>query len=224
MLSVSDAVAQRRSARAYLDRPVSDVLLREVLQKALRAPSNSNIQPWLVHVVNGDATRRVTAATSSRSTFPPQFDSEVYPFYPVPTPPAQEARRFECGEAQYGARGIARDDAHARLAYVYGNHQFFGAPAGMFLFTDPSAGPSQWADLGIFLQTVLLLLTEAGLDCVPQISWNRFHALVKAELGVPETMLLYCGVSIGYADPNDPINAIRTGRAPLDELVVFHEA
>jgi len=131
-ITVSQAVATRHSVRAFLDRPVDTALLKTVLEKALRAPSNSNIQPWLVHLVTGATLARLRAATAERATIPPAFDHPPYPVYPDPMSEVHGQRRVACGELQYGARGIARDDRPARFRYVFGNHQFFGAPAPIF--------------------------------------------------------------------------------------------
>jgi nitroreductase len=221
-VSVSQAVAERHSVRAFRDTPVDPTLLREILTKALRAPSNSNIQPWLVHLVTGETLARLKAATAERAVFPPAFDHPSYPIYPDPMPDAQGARRFDCGERQYGARGIARDDREGRLRYVYGNHQFFGAPAGLFLFADPACGLSQWADMGIFLQTLMLLLNEAGLDSCAQISWAMVHETVRRTLGIGPEPMLYCGLAIGYADASDPINSVVADRAGFDDVVTIH--
>lgn len=221
-MDVSEALNQRRSFRAFLDVPLPDGLLRDILDKARAAPSNSNIQPWLCHLVTGSTLARLKAATAARSTVPPEFDERPFPVYPEPPTDAQEARRFACGERQYGVRGIARDDAEGRLRYVYNNHQLFGAPAGLFLFAHKNDGPSQWADLGIFLQTVMLLLTEAGLGSCAQISWAVFNKTVSEVLSVPDDHVLYCGLSIGYPDMDDPINEVEADRAPLEDLVTFH--
>jgi len=221
-ISVSQAVAARHSVRSFLDKPVDPDLLRSVLEKALRAPSNSNIQPWLVHLVTGDTLARLKAATAERAVFPPKFDHPAYPIYPDPIGGTHSDRRSGCAELQYGARGIDREDREGRLRYVYGNHQFFGAPAGLFLFAEPQCGLSQWADLGIFLQTVMLLLKEEGLDSCAQISWAMVGQTVREVLRVAPDLLLYCGLSIGYADESDPINAIRTERASFDDVVTVH--
>ena len=44
-MNVSEAVATRRSVRAFLDRPVALETLREILDKARMTPSGCNIQP-----------------------------------------------------------------------------------------------------------------------------------------------------------------------------------
>lgn len=144
------------------------------------------------------------------------------PIYPEPLEEPYEDRRFHCGERQYSALGIAREDQEGRLRYVYNNHQCFGAPAAMFLYIDEHAGPSQWADLGIYLQSVMLLLTEAGIDSCAQISWNVFNKTVRKVLEAPDNLTLYCGLSIGYADADAPVNAVQADRAPEAETLTIY--
>jgi len=218
-MTVRDAVENRRSIRAFLPDPVDRALLEDILRAALRAPSNSNVQPWHVWLVTGARLEALRAATRSRSTVPPQFDEREYPVYPDPIEEPYAGRRFQCGERQYAALEIAREDHEGRLRYVYNNHQAFGAPAAMFLCIDRAAGPSQWADLGIYLQTVMLLLTEAGLDSCAQISWTAFHGTVREVLEIPDHLMLYCGLSIGHADPAAPVNRVIADRADPAQLL-----
>ena len=94
----------------------------------------------------------------------------------------------------------------------------------MFLFIDRAAGPSQWADLGIYLQSVMLLLTEAGLSSCAQISWTAFHTIVRDALEIPDNLMLYCGLSIGHADPDAPVNGVIADRAdPVDVLHILKD-
>jgi len=223
-MSVADLLKQRRSYRAFLDKPVDTDAIEAILKTAMQAPSNSNIQPWHVFLVTGERLRKLKEATKARSTVPPDFDPHAYKVYPDPMEEPYESRRFHCGERQYAAMGIARDDQAGRLRYVYNNHQAFGAPAAMFLYIDNNAGPSQWADLGIYLQTVMLLLTEAGLGSCAQISWNVFHKTVREVLQASDALTLYCGLSIGYPDMNATQNTVIADRAPFDEtLKVFRD-
>jgi nitroreductase len=218
-MDVSSALARRRSTRAFRPDPVDPVLLETILKKALQAPSNSNVQPWHVWLVTGARLASLRAATAARSTVPPQFDEREYSVYPDPLEEPYAGRRFQCGERQYAALGIAREDHDGRLRYVYNNHQAFGAPAAMFLCIDRAAGPSQWADLGIYLQSVMLLLTEAEIDSCAQISWTAFHSIVRRELAIPDNLMLYCGLSIGYADPDAPVNAVIADRADAADIL-----
>jgi nitroreductase len=220
-MKVTEAVLTRRSVRAFRDAPVPGETLRRVIATAGRAPSNSNIQPWLVKVVAGRAIEELKAVMRERRTREPRADVPQYAVYPPELKDPYLTRRFNCGERQYGKMGIARDDAQGRRDYVFNNHQFFGAPAGLFCFIERGMGPSQWADLGCYLQTVMLLLREAGLDSCAQISWCLYADTVCRFLQVPADWTLYCGLSIGHADPAAPINTVVADRAAVEEYVQF---
>ncbi|MEZ5891766.1 MAG: nitroreductase [Parvularculaceae bacterium] len=220
-MTVENLLKTRRSYRAFLDKPVEQSLLERILKAAMLSPSNSNIQPWHVWLVTGARLQQLKDATKARSTVPPQFDPHVYKIYPDPLEEPYEGRRFHCGERQYAAMGIAREDQAGRLRYVYNNHQCFGAPSVMFLYIDDKAGPSQWADLGVYLQSVMLLLTEAGLGSCAQISWNVFHQTVRDVLSVPENLTLYCGLSIGFPDMAAPQNSVIADRAASEEILTI---
>lgn len=223
-MTVTGALGARRSIRAFLPDPVDQDLLETILKNALRAPSNSNVQPWHVWLVTGMRLDALRAATQARSVVPAQFDERDFAIYPDPIEEPYAARRFQCGERQYAALGIERENHEGRLRYVYNNHQAFGAPAAMFLFIDRAAGPSQWADLGIYLQSVMLLLTESGLSSCAQISWTAFHTTVRDVLEVPDNLMLYCGLSIGHADPDAPVNTVIADRAdPADMLHILKD-
>jgi nitroreductase len=101
------------------------------------------------------------------------------------------------------------------------NQDFFGAPAGLFCFIDRRLGPPQWSDLGMFLQTFMLLAQEAGVDTCPQEFWSVHHEAVREFVGAPEEELLFCGMAIGHADDDEPINSLRTERMPVDEWATF---
>jgi nitroreductase len=221
-MNVTDAVLSRRSVRAFLDRPVPQETLRRVVETASRAPSNSNMQPWLVRVLTGDTLARLKSVMRERAVVPPQFDQpKQYSFYPDELKDPYLSRRAKCAERQYSAVGIPREDHEGRLRYVYGNMQCFGAPAAMFTFIENGMGPSQWADLGCFLQTVMLLLQEAGIDSCAQISWCNFARTVCEVTEVPDDWTLYCGLSIGYADPDAPVNTVVADRVPIDDFAKF---
>src|SRR5262249_13885929 len=120
---------------------------------------------------------------------------------------------------RYGALGIARGDLEARQRAASANWNFFGAPAALFCYIDRGMGSPQWADVGMYLQTVMLLLRAEGLHSCPQMAWSAYRKTVAQVLSPPDGLILYCGMSIGYED--DTVRSERTGRAPLDETVTF---
>jgi len=118
--------------------------------------------------------------------------------------------------------GIGRDDKNARVMFLAGNFQFWGAPVGIFFSIDRRMGPPQWSDLGMYIQTFMLLAREAGLDSCPQEAWTLWHRTVADFIGLPESQMLFCGLALGHADPAHPVNRLRTERAQLEEFAVFH--
>lgn len=211
-MDVSEAVARRRSTRAFLPDPVETGTLREILRKAARAPSGGNLQPWRVWLLNGPGMARFRAMMAPRIAAG-LSDPPEYPVYPEKLGEPYRSHRFAVGEAMYARLGIPREDRPARLRWFARNYDFFGAPAAMFLFVDRSMGAAQWSDLGGFLQTVMLLVEEAGLASCPQEAWYLQHAAVQTFLDAPPEQMLFCGLSIGHADPAAPVNGLITDRA-----------
>jgi nitroreductase len=215
-MNVTEAVMRRKSVRAFLPTPVDDDVVAELLTNASRAPSGGNVQPWRIYVVNGEAMERFRSFLDGREMEPP-----AYEIYPPGLKEPYRTSRFQNGEDLYRTIAIAREDKPARLAQFAKNYQFFGAPAAIFCFIDRQMGPPQWSDLGMFLQTFMLLAQEAGLDTCPQEAWAVYEQAVSEFVGAPEELRIFCGVAIGHADPDHPINTLVTTREPLDVFATF---
>lgn len=212
-MNVTDAVAARVSIRAFKPDPVPAALVREILEAASRAPSGGNLQPWRVYALAGEpleALKRDVAANPMGE--PPEYD--VYPpnlWDPLRT------RRFQCGEDLYATIGIPREDKPARLRQLAKNGELFGAPVGLFFCVDRRCGPPQWADVGMFMQTLMLLAVEKGLATCAQEYWARYPQSVAKAVGLPEDHMLFSGMALGYADDTAAINTLRTRRDPLED-------
>ena len=216
-MNVTDAVNARRSIRAFLDTPVRNELVSELLTNAARAPSGGNLQPWRVFVINGEAMPEF-------QQFMKKFESKespAYAIYPTSLKSPYRDSRFKVGEDMYALLGIPREDKAARFAHLARNYSFFDAPVGLFCFIDKQMGPPQWSDLGMFLQTFMLLATEAGLATCAQEAWairpNAVSEYVKAD----SQWMLFCGMALGYPDPNKPVNTLIADREPLENWATF---
>jgi nitroreductase len=221
-MNVTDAIRSRMSCRAFLDTPVPLDTLRDILETARQAPSGGNLQPWQVHVLAGRPLRELVALIRSKLPAQPQGEGTEYPVYPPHLKEPYRSRRFKCGEDLYATIAIAREDKRARIAQFARNYEFFGAPAAMFFVIDRIMGADQWADVGMFMQSVMLLARERGLHTCPQEAWASWHRTVTEFLGVPAELMLFCGLAIGYRDESAPINRLRTDRAPVEEFAQFH--
>jgi nitroreductase len=222
-LSVTEAIQRRRSVRAFRTDEVPVDLVLEILGAARGAPSNGNLQPWVVYLLAGGALSRFTQLIDERaaSGIEEEPDSRAYPqglWEPF------RSRRRDAGTARYQALGFADKSREGLRMLSEMNHRFFGAPVGLFFYISKRMERHQWCDLGMFMQTVMLLATERGLDTCPQAFWLNWSGAVGEFLDAPADLTLVAGMSLGYADESHPVNQYRTGRVELGEFVTVMQA
>ncbi|MGW2690557.1 nitroreductase [Streptomyces sp. NPDC001296] len=218
-MDLYEAVTSRRAVRGFTDRPVPRETLERVLSAAAWAPSASNIQPWRAYVVTGAPLAEIKKRAGERLASGDSWDEPEYEQYPPALKSPYRERRSAFGQQRYGALGIPREDLEARQRAASANWDCFGAPAALFCYIDRDLGRPQWSDVGMYLQTVMLLLRAEGLHSCPQMAWAKFHKTVGEVLSPPEGLILFCGMSIGFEDVS--AGDARIGRAPLDETVTF---
>jgi nitroreductase len=218
-VNVYEAVRSRRSVRGFLGRPVPAAVLTRVLSAALRAPSGGNLQPWHVYLLSGSRLEDLKSRVRRRIAAGDSGDPPPVRPYPAALPATYAQRLTDMGERRYGAVGISLEDKDGRARVRARNWDCFGAPTALFCYLDEGMLPPQWMDAGIFLQSVMLLVRAEGLDSCPQIAWAEYHRTVAEVIKPPNGHVLACGMSIGYADPQEPQPAMP--RAPLSEVVTF---
>ncbi|GAB3578754.1 nitroreductase [Amycolatopsis endophytica] len=218
-MDVYEAVATRRAVRAFTNTPIPDETLERVLHAAARAPSGANLQPWHIYVVTGAPLAEVKKRIAERVASGDPGDAREYSMYPPGLRSPYRDRRSAAAGQRYRALGIARDDEQSRHAEVARNWDGFGAPALLLCYLDRAMGPAQWADAGMYLQTVMLLLRAEGLHSCPQMAWSVYRTSVAQVVSPSERLVLFCGLSIGFADPTAAYE--RIARAPLSETVTF---
>ncbi|OYV02318.1 MAG: nitroreductase family protein [Burkholderiales bacterium PBB5] len=224
-MNVEQALAHRRSVRDFLPTPVDAALIRRVLEQASRAPSGGNVQPWHIDVVAGEPLaelkalmqRRLAEVAAGDSSEQPEYD-----IYPKELVAPYRNYRFELGEAMYARLGIPREDKAARLRWFARNFQFFGAPMALFCSVDRRMGPPQWSDLGMYLQSVMLLLESEGLATCAQECWAVYPRTIGQFIGLPAERMLFTGMAIGHGNPDHAVNAQFSARAPLQDFARFH--
>ena len=216
-MNVSEAIAARTTIRRFTDQTVDDELVKALLEKSARAPSGGNLQPWRIFVITSGTMLRFLGHVQE-SEF--QKDPE-YPIYPAELKSPYRDSRFKVGEDMYGLLGIPREDKAGRLGNLTRNFEFFGAPTGFFCFVDRCMGPPQWSDLGMFLQTFMLLAQEAGLSTCPQEAWAARSESVKRFIRPPDELMLFCGMAVGYKDENEAVNSLYSDREPVEVWASF---
>lgn len=221
-MHVFDAVDTRLACRAFLDRPVAPEILHDLIARASRSASGSNLQPWKLTVVTGAALQELKAIVAADvADRDPRHTPAEYPFVPPDLWEPYKERKEHHGAELYGALGIPRSDAEGRLGQYKRNFALFGAPAAVFVTMERRFGEAQWADLGLFVATLMILARGYGLDTCPQQSWSRVQKPLFAYLGIPDSEILYCVVSVGYGDRDQPVNAFRSTRADPCEYTTY---
>lgn len=210
----------RRSVRGFTNQPVAAELLKSIFATAQQAPSNCNVQPWVVHVVSGKSAEAVRKALHdhAKTGAKPNPDFALTGGYPG----GYRTRQIDAAKALFAATGVAREDVTARTESFLRNFRFFDAPHAAFIYLPRWAGIREAADCGMYTQSLMLALTASGLASCAQGALGHYSDIVRAQLGVPDDLLLLYGVAFGYEDTAHPANAARTVRAALDESITFH--
>lgn len=217
-----DAIRQRASTRAFLDKPVDRGLIETLLEAARWAPSGVNTQPWQVAVVTGQPKEKLSQAlAAARAAGTP--DHPDYAYYPAVWPEPYKSRRKACGLALYQSQGITLEDTQGRMTAWLNNYHFFGAPVGLLFFVDKSLATGSWVDMGLFIQNVMLAAVDRGLATCPQAAIAEYPDIVREILKVPADRALICGMSLGYADTDAPVNHYRTAREPVSAFTSWYD-
>jgi len=216
MYDLEQAINERRSIRMFLpDKPVPRELVDQALELAIRAPSNSNVQPWHLRLVSGAARESLVAALLDEASSKPPVVPEL--------PELFAHLRRELGAKVYGSMGITRDDADGRRIAVLRNWEFFRAPLAGIVCMHRDLHYVDSLGVGMFLQTFLLALTAHGLGTCVQVSIAGYPEIVREQLSISDEYAILCGLAIGYPDPTFPANTLRTDRNPIEHNVVFHD-
>ncbi|MFT7473335.1 MAG: nitroreductase [Verrucomicrobiales bacterium] len=220
-MSATEAITSRRSIRAFTEKPVPEGLLRAILTDAARAPSGTNIQPWQVVVLQGDAKNDLVDAV--QAAFDSGNSSTDDAYYPAEFVEPYLARRRKIGWDMYGLVGIQKGEYDKMAAQARKNFQFFDAPVGMIFTLHESMSYGGWMDLGLYMSNVMTLAREHGLHTCPQAAWREFEDVIHQHLELPADQRMIVGMAMGYEDTDHVINELRTTRAPLDDYVDFRE-
>jgi nitroreductase len=220
--AVDEAILTRKSVRSFLPTPVERSTVEELLALASRSPSGSNIQPWRVRVIAGDVKDRLTkaildaAARDGLDAYKREWN-----YYPVRWREPFLGRRRKIGWDMYSLLGVAKGDFEGTQRARLRNFEFFGAPVGMIFTLDEDLEIGSWLDLGIFIGAVMIAARGRGLDTCPQAAFASFHQIIRPLLNIPDNEIVICGLALGKIDPDAPVNAMATERAPISNFATF---
>lgn len=219
-MHAEDALISRRSIRAFRHEPVPDTLMRRILETARWAPSGSNIQPWKIHVLNGDSRQRYTDAliAAEENGEPAAMEYNYY------APEWREpflARRRACGFGLYGAMGVSREDKAGRRDAFLGNYRFFGAATGLLFWIPSDLEHGSWIDYGTFIHSISIAARGWGLSTIAQGALGEFPHVAHKMFDVDDNYKLIGGMSIGWPDDEAPVNLFQPERLDVDEFTTW---
>ncbi len=220
-MKVSEAIASRMTVRQFLDKPVPKNLIIEILEAAKRAPSGGNLQPWNVHVLIGDPLQALVKDIEGKLKAGVVEEPE-YNVYPPDLVDPYRTRRRVVGQALYDLIGVPREDLPGKLKQLSRNFRFFDAPVGLFFVLHRQMEIGQYADVGMFMENIMLLAREHGLDTCPQEAWARWPRTLKEHLSLGDEEILFCGMALGYRDETAVINQLVSEREEFDNFVTLH--
>ena len=225
-MTVSDSLNRRRSVRSFLPTPVPQAAITALLRAAARSPSGTNMQPWKVYVVTGDAKDALVKEVLAKRELEPHREKPPKPYgeYDYNPEPLFEpflTRRRTVGFGLYQLLGVAKGDRAASWAIAGRNFEFFGAPVGLIFTIDRALQQGSWLDYGIFLQSFMLAADEAGLGTCAQAAWRHYHDIIRTHLALPDNEIVVCGMSLGYADKDAKANSLVSEREPVESFTKF---
>lgn len=221
-MNVEQALEQRKSIRAFLDKPVEPEKIQRILQAARWAPSGTNTQPWSVAVVSGSKKKELEDLMLE--AFRQQGKGHpAYNYYPVKWIEPYRSRRIACGLQLYSTLQISREDKEKQQAQWMANYRAFDAPVVLYFFLDEVMEIGSFMDYGMFLQSIMLMAVEQGLATCPQAALADYPDIVRRVLGYEERYRLVCGMALGYADESAVINSYRTPREEAQSFTRYFD-
>ena len=222
--AVDAAITQRHSVRAFLPQPLGTGTVMEILDVAARSPSGHNTQPWQVHLLTGEALRRLSEAIFAvfdvperAHEFVPEFDA-----YPSEWISPYLDRRRQVGKDMYTLLRVPRGDRAGMRQQARRNYAFFGAPVGLLFTLRRVMVPGSVLDLGIFLQSVMVAAQARGIATCPQAAFANFHKVIKPSLGLADDEVLICGMAMGWRDASAAVNHLDVGRQSASDFTRVH--
>ena len=222
-MNIIEALQQRKSVRAFLDKPVEKNKIDALLIAAAHAPSGVNTQPWQVAVVSGAKKKQLQEKIETAFRQGDRGKAD-YAYYPETWVAPYTNRRQACGLQLYSALQIERRDKQRKIDQWVANYRAFDAPVILLFFMDNNFQTGSFLDYGMFLQSLMLAAVDNGLATCPQASIADYPHLIKPLLGYSlDDSLLICGMALGYEDTQAAVNAYRTPREGIDQFVSYYE-
>jgi len=221
-MDITNLLKERKSVRAFLNKEVDDKKIEIILEGLKHTASGSNMQPWLIHVVSGNTKKMIDKKTLKAFDAGDQTNMD-YPYYPETIPALYQKRRKETGLQLYNSLNIKKEDKERRIKQWRANYDAFGSPVILYFFMDNELTTGSYIDMGMAIQSTLILAQEQGLATCTMASLAEYPDIVREVLKIDNTKALICGIALGYEDKEAKINSYRTPRLKIEEFSTFYK-
>lgn len=223
-MNISEAISSRRSIRAFKPDPVPEAVLKEIMSRALQAPSFGNLQPWEFAIVTGKTLDTIKngflEATAKQCAELP---------IPARLPEPYQHRHQLVSRELLEIQGIHSYNREVYQRWDAEGHKLYNAPSAIYLFTDRACYNSvepynAWSifDCGIIAGMIDLLALEHKLGTIQLVQAVVFPEVIRKTLGLSDSKLIIEGIAIGYPDWDNPLNKFRSPREPVEKLVSWY--
>lgn len=217
-MDIFNAMTQRKSARAYLNKPVSRKDIEEIFTYAGLAPSAINLQPWEFVVTYGEEkdrlVRRLLKAHAERNV-------SCGPGTAKPLPKKFAKRSLDALAVMEPA--VARLNLPFNRFIEEGSCSFYGAPVAIIVTIDKIFPAIRYLDAGLAVSYLLLAAHAKGLATCPIGIITAYAAEIAEALAIPDEKEIILGIALGYADWDSPANAFKTGREKIEDILSWYE-
>lgn len=221
-MNTQDAIRNRKSVRAYLDKEVTDEQINQLLSLASCSPSGANTQPWQIAVVRGETKLKLQLGFEQAFASGESFEKD-FQYYPLEWNETYKKRRVDCGAQLYDALNIKRENRERRREQWVRNYRAFDAPVLLMFLLDSSLATGSFMDTGMFMQTLMIAAVDMGLATCPEAALAEYPQVVRNALGVDDSLKVVCGMALGYEDTDAPVNQYRTPRAEPSEFSTWFD-
>lgn len=221
-MDVVEAIARRKSIRAFRDEQVPQAVIRDILEAASRAPSAMNTQPWEFTVITGAALRAVkdSIIAKFRAGEDPHSENDAYG-WGLDSP--YRRRQVALAVQLYKVLGIRREDIAKRTEWMETGLCLFSAPVALIISVDRMlAEGTGLLDIGALCQSVCLAALQYGLGTCIQDQGVMYPEVLREVCGIPDTKRIIIAISIGYPDWDSQLNRIQTSRECIDAITTWH--
>ncbi|MFQ3245444.1 MAG: nitroreductase [Arenicella sp.] len=220
-MKFTEFAKSRKSARGFLDKPISKEIVDQIIDAAKWAPSSYNTQTWRVHAVAGEPLNKIRQG-NTENTLAGRPQVRDFP-YKEEYDGVHRQRQIDVAVQLFDIMGIERHDKEKRTDWMLRGFRQFDAPVSLVLTYDKALEPaaiSQFS-LGSLAYGIVLAAWERGIGCVINGQGIMQSDVVHEHANIPHDQAIMICIAMGYPDADFQANGVRSTRADNSEFVTY---